>query len=180
MPEKDLRPLENGPTLIPFSPPSGPCGLGVSWVDPLPVHLSVFLPCRAAPLPGFPPVCESACLLVSPPNCPAVLLLVCLRPSVGQASLVCACLSGCPSACPSDCLTLLLVCVCLSLLCLPACLCPILTGPTEFQRQRGRKCWPKSGPPRLPGATGEAEEGNSLSPYAPGGSLDFVQRLQPG
>lgn len=72
-------------------------------------------------------------------------------------------------------------CLCLPVFAVSSCLpLPHPNWAHRIPEAKGRKMLAKERPSGPPGATGEAEEGNSLSPYAPGGSLDFVQRLQPG
>lgn len=64
MPEKDLQSLENVPVLIPSCClQRGLSGLGVSWVAPLPVHLTV----KTVFLPVWLSLCQNSHLCASWP-----------------------------------------------------------------------------------------------------------------
>lgn len=117
----------------------------------------VFLPCLAVPLLKFPPVCELACLFVSPSHCSAVLLLVCFHSSLAQASLG---VPVCPSVHLPVHLTVLIFYLSVYLsfglsFCLPL---PHPNGACRISELKGRKMLAKEPPGRREGGGRERSQ----------------------
>lgn len=157
MPEKDLRPLENVPILIPSCcSQRGLSDLGVSWVPPWPVHLTDSLSAFSGwPSAGISTCVRLARLFISPPNCPAVLLSV--RPPPPPV-----CLSVQGSIRLSARLTLLLLFCFLSFDLSSRLPLHHPIWAHRISEVQGRQMLAKEPP-----ATGKVGEKNSLSLYAP-------------